>query len=47
MPLPSPVKPKPSVDVAETETAAPDNAAEIAAIASALRGAILGLFPTI
>ena len=46
-PLPSPVKPKPSVVVAETDTVAPLSAVEIAVIASARRGPIFGLFPTI
>jgi hypothetical protein len=46
-PLPSPVKPRPSVEVADTETLAPDNALDNAAIASALLGEIFGLLPTI
>jgi hypothetical protein len=46
-PLPSPVKPSPSVEVADTETLAPDNALDRAAMASARLGAIFGLLPTI
>ena len=46
-PLPSPVKPSPSVEVADTETLAPDKALDKAAIASARRAAIFGLLPII
>ena len=46
-PLPSPVKPSPSVEVADIETLAPDSALDNAAIASARLGAIFGLLPTI
>jgi hypothetical protein len=46
-PLPSPVKPRPSVEVADTETLAPAKAFESAAIASARLVAIFGLLPTI
>ena len=47
MPLPSPVKPMPSVVVAETETCTPPKADEIAAIASARRLPIFGRLPMI
>ncbi len=47
MPLPSPVNPRPSVDVAATDTGAPPKADESAAIASLRRGPIFGLLPTI
>jgi hypothetical protein len=46
-PLPSPVNPRPSVEVADTETLAPAKAFESAAIASARLAAIFGLLPTI
>ena len=47
MPFPSPVNPRPSVDVAETETGAPPSALDNAAIASARRVPIFGLLQTI
>ena len=47
MPLPSPVKPRPSVEVADTETFAPAKAFESAAIASDRLVEIFGLLPTI
>jgi hypothetical protein len=46
-PFPSPEKPRPSVEVADTETFAPAKAFESTAIASARLAAIFGLLPTI
>jgi len=45
MPSPRPVRPRPSVVVADRLTGAPDSAALRTAIASARRGPILGLLP--
>jgi len=47
MPLPSPVKPSPSVVVANSDTGAPFSAAESAAIASWRRPANFGRLPII
>ena len=47
MPLPSPVRPMPSVVVADSETSAPPSANEITEIASARRVPILGRLPII
>ena len=47
MPLPSPVRPIPSVVVAEIETAVPPSARDNASIASGRRAPIRGRFPII
>ena len=45
MPSPRPVRPRPSVVVADRDTGAPDSASLSTATASARRGPILGRFP--